>query len=103
MKLPKTVKIGGLNFAIKLADEPIVLEEQGEKEHGGLIDYGTTTITLYKGFSDEYLELILLHEIIHGIWEHMTIDSSVDEEETVVSKLANGLHQVLKDNKDLFK
>ena len=94
----KQVKIGGINYQIKLADEPIIIEEKGETEHGGLIDYSNATITLHKHVSPEYLELVLLHEILHGIWEHMGINETNDELEDIISKLANGLYGVLKDN-----
>ena len=99
MKIPKTVKIGGLRFDVKLVDDPIILEEFGDKELGGMIDYNNTEIMLHSAVSDEYISLIFLHEIIHGVFEFMEIDTSVDETEAVGSKLANGMHQVLRDNK----
>jgi len=97
----KQVKIGGLVYQVKLVDEPIVLEEYGDRQNEGMIECNTTTISLYSKMSKEYMGLVLLHEIIHGIFEYMEIDTSVDEAETVVSKLANGLHAVLKDNPNL--
>jgi hypothetical protein len=39
VKIPKQVKIGGLVFDVKLVDEPIILDECGDTEHGGMIDY----------------------------------------------------------------
>ena len=99
MKIPKQVKIGGLVFDVKLVDEPIILDECGDTEHGGMIDYAQTVITLHNKVSREYIGLIFLHEIIHGVFEFMEIDTATDETEAVVSKLANGLHAVLKDNK----
>ena len=99
MKIPKQVKIGGLRFDVKLVDDPIILDEYGDKELGGMIDYNKTEIILHGAVSEEYLSLIFLHEIIHGVFEFMEIDTATDETEAVVSKLANGLHAVLKDNK----
>jgi hypothetical protein len=99
MKIPKTVKIGGVNYQVELVDDPIVIEEYGERPNEGMIDCAAAKIMLYGGVSKEYIGLVLLHEIIHGVFEFMEIDTSEDETEAIVSKLANGLHAVLVDNK----
>lgn len=102
MKIPKQLKIGGLVYKIIWQDEPIIVEGKGDKAHGGMIDFTHGEITLQSGMSPDYTSLILLHEIIHGIFEHMGVNTAVDDEEAIVNKMANGLHGVLKDNNLTF-
>lgn len=103
MKIPKLVKIGGRDYRViyphKFQDSHCVLY--------GLHDPGTQTIRLSlkdEQGSDRHpqsIEHTLLHEIIHAI-DAVYFGgklSAWDKGEDAIDQLAEGLMQVIKDNK----
>jgi hypothetical protein len=86
------VRIGGKDYDIIKTNLAFTDSLQGQ------ISYGELKIRLEESLPKQNEEEVLLHEIIHGVFNHMCIE----QDEELVTKLANGLYQVLKDNPSLF-
>ena len=85
MKIPNTLKVGGIYYNILMVDASDIEARFAE------LDYQTNTIKIIRTLSQEQKEEALLHEIIH------TLNSKMIE--TSVEFLAQGLYQVFTDNK----
>ena len=101
MKLPKWLKIGG--------HEVRVLYPHHFRQNSdlcGQADYGLNEIRVAEldlcgeKRSDSSIETTFLHEVIHWVGHVYHGEKSLDEQ--LVCALAQGLHQVLKDNKIKF-
>lgn len=85
MVIPKKLKIGGIIYQTTL----------DKHERTSFLDRETDKLNINPRLSNQQMEIALLHEIIHGINLGIT-------DEILVEGLAQGLHQVLKDNKLKF-
>lgn len=96
MKIPKKIRIGGIEYEIKY--EPNL--RIGNNVCYGVISYDDSTISLSStdGTGHQYRSITLLHEILHGIIHHACAE--IADEEKVVEIVAKGLYQVLQDNGD---
>lgn len=98
MNIPEKVRIGSIDYKVELVDTPIVLDY---KQCNGMIDYTQSKIILDSNtLEQQQLELTLLHEIVHG----MLHDRGLEEQsnEPLVDAIAYALHQLIRDNYDLF-
>ena len=95
MKIPAKIKIGGLMFDVNQVAE---IPGKAEKEFSAIINFDDCEIFINKNINEQYKEVLLLHEIIHGVCAY----SGLKEEEEFVERLAYGLHQALKDNNLTF-
>lgn len=98
MKIPKSVRIGGVEY-------PIVYIENlnnGVQMAYGHIDYDNCLIELSDthGTAHEKRCMTLWHEILHGIREHAGLE--IENEEEVVDMFSKGIYQVLQDNGKRF-
>lgn len=94
MEIPSKVRIGSMDYDVELTDEILVLNTQ---QSLGIIDYDNTKIKIANNIqSKQKQEQTFLHEVVHAITREFKIDFSEDEE-TIVDKLACGLHQVIRD------
>ena len=99
MKIPKKIKIGGLWFEVKESQEVA-----NQSNVFGSLHSRQQKIFLEKSETQQRKEQTFFHEILHGIWQQAGLceryrgDQEKIEEE-IVSALASGLYQVLKDNK----
>lgn len=91
----KKIRIGYKEY--QLVENTAVLEEIGLlgrcHSSAGLIEYSTK-------YPKEVVDTIL-HEVLHAIW-HLHLDREEVTEEEVVTMLAHGMTQVMKDNKKFF-
>lgn len=96
MKIPEKVKIGGVVYDVKM----VAMPDRHDKNIDGNINYGQATINISNGFgeSDDYKEHVLIHEVVHGIFNLM----SIEKDEELVEKIGKGLHAVIKDNPEMF-
>ena len=92
--LPEVIKIGGIEYRAKLVD---ACDEDNLNIDGKII-FPKQEIRIKKGLEKQYKENILLHEIIHGIFEFC----GWEQDEENVTRLWNALYQGLKDN-NVFK
>ena len=97
MIIPKSVRIGGVDYAIEYVERLISSENTALC---GLINYDMAVIKIEPNVQDEQGKCrTLLHEIMHGIERHFKLDLPED----TVDNLANGLYMVIRDNPDMFK
>ena len=109
--LPESVKIGGVEYGINLLDTTSFIGgSSGNEILDGEFDTCKGRIQLATKQKDNPEELIaydrlitvLLHEILHGIFYHY-LEDYTENEEHIVTQLAKGLYQVLKENPELTK
>ena len=100
MNIPKKIRIGSFDYNVDYTNETLILNAQ---QCYGLINYENTEIKIAKNIQNKQKqEQTFLHELFHGIVKEYKIDFTEDEE-NIVDKLANGIYQILKDNKELFE
>lgn len=94
MKIPKKVRIGGVDYRIGFAENVRL----GNDICYGTIDYSESVINLSSTDSTGHQHrcITLWHEILHGIFEHACTHPKNEEE--VVEVLSKGIYQVLQDN-----
>jgi hypothetical protein len=100
MKLPKKIRIGYLDYAVK--EMPLAVPHEGD-----CYSHTRTIRVRTKRRPEPFVANTLLHEIFHGIFYtsglHNVPGLGDDVEEMVVTCLANGLSQVLRDNPEIKK
>lgn len=96
MKIPDKVKVGDREYVVKFSPRPC----KNDTCVDGEIIYsdGTIFIKSDESFAADYTECVLIHEIIHAIYHHFGIEQREDD----VTKIARGVHMVMKDNPELF-
>lgn len=95
MRIPKSVKVGNIEYKIEITDETLVVNNH---VCTGRIEYYKQVIKVSKDLETDCRFQTFLHELVHAIDEDRDID--LDEKKTEM--LARGLAQVLKDNQDMF-
>lgn len=96
MNIPKQVKIGCYVYDVLPFDEDIA----SMKGVYGEINYVDSVIQIDTSRQDSRQVETLLHEILHGIFDAYNIQPG-DDEERVVTTMARGLFQVLRDNQEV--
>ena len=92
------VKIGGKDYTVIEMQESFASDG---KVCDGDISYSMAEIRVaVKNKSKQYIDTVLLHEIVHGILYEFNI--KIPEEENFTEGFAKGLYQVLKDNQRLL-
>lgn len=95
MNIPSKVRVGSIDYDVELTDETLVFNTQ---QSLGIIDYDNNKIRIANNIqSNQRQEQTFLHELVHAVTREFKIDFTEDEE-TIVDKLADGLHQVIRDN-----
>lgn len=98
MIIPEVVRIGSCDYSVEFTDRDIVVNHQ---ESYALIDYNNHVIEISSKLGDvQTQELSFLHELFHGILKERAIE--VENEEFVVDELAKALHQIIRDNPEIF-
>lgn len=94
MKIPKSVRIGGVEYSVVY--EPQL--NDGANMAYGYISYDDCVIKLSDtyGTAHEKRCRTLWHEILHGIRYNAGLE--IENEEEVVEMFAKGIYQVLQDN-----
>ena len=98
MNIPEKVRIGSCDYTVEFTENNLVTNS---KECYATIDYNNHKIIINKNLGDNQLnEVSFLHELFHGIIRERNLE--VDNEELVVEELARGMHQVIRDNPEIF-
>ena len=94
MKIPESVRIGGVENAISYVENL----RYGNQLAYGHIDYDNCKIELSAtdGIGHQKRCQTLLHEILHGVQQHAGLE--IENEEAVIEMFAKGIYQVLQDN-----
>jgi hypothetical protein len=90
MKLPKTIKIGGVDWGLDIS-----AASGAQEDYFGQTLNVTTTIWARKDQSPSMLPSTILHEVIHAI----LLGAGIPQREHMVRALETGIAQVLRDNK----
>lgn len=100
MKIPDKVRIGSMVYGVTQSDKTLIVDQ---RECKGKIDYHYHTIEINNALQDlQGCEQTFLHEIVHGIIDSRAISLDNDDTELVVDEIAMGLHQLIKDNPEIF-
>jgi hypothetical protein len=91
--IPDKIKIGPLEFAIKMRDDV-------SNSFYGLECFSEQNIFIRSGLSSDYEKVILLHEILHVIFDVNGI-ADTEENHKIIYDVSNYLGMLLKDNPDL--
>ncbi|WP_195430935.1 hypothetical protein [Clostridium sp. D46t1_190503_E9] len=101
MNIPKKIRIGSSDYLVIISNETLVVDRY---ECKGMIDYEFHKIKINDLVQDgQGQEQTFLHELVHGIIKERSLDLNNSDEETVVDEIALGLHQVIRDNPEIFK
>jgi hypothetical protein len=98
MKLPSSIKVGCYDIAVHELKE---LESLSHGIHGHYSDL-EHCIRINKDLSPQVLANTLIHEVLHACWAYGALGAE-EEEEQVVTVLANVFTQVVQDNPELNK
>ena len=91
------IKIGHLTYDVI----EVAKEHMDDAHRYGDCNHDKQRIRLSDDMSQERYNEVLLHEIIHAVFNAQNIQS--ENEEVIVTSLANGLSAVLTEYPDLFK
>lgn len=98
MKIPESVRIGGIEYAVKYTAN---LRNGIDLCYGSIIhDDSEIWLSTTDGTEHQRRCVTLWHEILHGIREHNGME--VENEEAIVDMFARGIYQVLQDNGGRF-
>ena len=95
MKIPKQIKIGGKVYQVEVTDRLTL----GSANYSGEIDYMNLVIRVVPSAKGK-MESDLLHEIIHGLYDHL---GYTDHDEKKVDELSNALYMLIQDNPGIFE
>ena len=95
----KKIRIGGLDFEVVKEQKQFVVNYVASD---GYVDYDNCKIRVWSGCSKDYANQTLCHEIIHGIIRQFNVPIPEEQNEQITEALGKGLHQVLKDNKNIL-
>jgi hypothetical protein len=100
VEIPNKVRIGSIDYEVTVEDKTIVLDAVQCK---GQIDYEYHKINIDSSIQDKQgQEQTFLHELIHGIVRERKLNLENADDETIVDGIAVGLHQVIRDNPNIF-
>lgn len=101
MNIPNKVRIGSSDYSVRLSNETLIVDRQ---ECKGMIDYEFHKIKINHEVQDKQgQEQTLFHELVHGIIRERNLDLQNSDEETIIDEIVLGLHQVIRDNPEIFK
>ena len=100
MNIPKTVKIGGITYDVK-----VLPEFPPDDKSDGHLRFSEQEIIVLRDdkHKQEYVEAVFIHELIHGITTHAQFKFPKGEEERYIECVSLGLYALIKDNPELFK
>lgn len=97
MKLPDNLIIGHQVYTIEPKD-PSWFRDAEKFGHCDFV--GSTIAIANEGMNDAHIVNTLIHESLHALWREYSLPP--EHEEHIVTCLANGLTQVLRDNPELI-
>ena len=78
--------------------EVVEVDEIDNDAHlAGQILHFKNTIQIKKNMHPEKKRVVLLHEVVHGIFEKLGMDKECNDEH-LVQTIASSVHQIIKDN-----
>lgn len=95
MKIPEKVKIGAKIYTVTKTEHLYM----GAQHYGGEIIYTDLKINIRSNLPHSLQEHYFLHELIHGIGDHL---GYTEQDEKFVDSVASALHMVITDNPEIF-
>ena len=95
---PSKVKIYDKTWAVELIKPPILINGA---ELNGYADRNKTKIVIANDLEPQLEQEVVLHEVMHGIFNHHFHAVDNMNEELCVDCMTKGILTVLRDNKDL--
>lgn len=95
---PQAIQIGPYRFTV---EEDKRLTEANNCY--GRIDYTPQIIAIYPEMSQERTAAVLLHELLHGLWDLSHLGGYEGDEEKTITALAPALLDTLRRNPDLVR
>lgn len=106
-KIPNKIRIAGMNYYIDASQNSEGLRQlHGADENSfifGLNSQKECKIYVAKDLSNEQQQLTLIHEIIHGVFNHYLPSMDGETHEDYVTLIASGLFQIVRDNPQVAK
>ena len=98
MKIPGIVRVGACDYEVALVETTLTINGS---ECYGIVDYNNHEIKINSVMGDQQQrEHTFLHELLHAVVRERS--PTFDDEELVVDELAKGLHQIIRDNPEIF-
>ncbi|WP_407857658.1 hypothetical protein [Enterococcus hailinensis] len=91
MKLPKEIKVCGINYKIELVE---VIDIAGERNYQGMCHFDLAKIEILESLSDQRKEQTFVHELTHAIFYEAGYD---EQDEDMINRVGIALHQVIKE------
>ena len=89
IKIPKTIKVGGLDYHIRMDKETDV--ELDARQHYGECATYLKRIRLNSRLDNQQLNVTWYHELVHAV-DDVYLGECLDE--SVIKQMAHGLHQI---------
>jgi len=99
MKIPEKVKIGGIDLDIVTVEKCVIGSMVCLAAYSSI----NQSIELVDYMPDQKTESVLLHEVLHGIFDFAGILLPEDQEEDLVERISSALYMVIIDNPEMFK
>lgn len=99
MKIPKIVRVGSRDYAVEFVEHAITVDNM---VCYAKVDFNNGCISINGTIANRQRnEISFLHELVHAILAERAVDIG-DVEEVVAEAMARGLHQVIRDNPEIF-
>lgn len=86
------------------ATEHLSFEDEMSERLHGLSDASRAVIALRPGMDEGWTRTILVHEILHQVFQHSGMTGlTSDDEEQIIRHLQSGVLGVLRDNPELVR
>ena len=105
INIPSKFRVGSIDYDVTVGEDPLIINGGQALEY---CDYMDSTIKLDKSIQgNQQLEVTFLHELMHTLFNDCKIDLvnyglEYEQMEYIVDSLAYSLHQVIRDNKEIF-
>ena len=105
INIPSKFRVGSIDYDVIVGEDPLIINGV---QALGCCDYMDSTIKLDKSIQgNQQLEVTFLHELIHTLFNDCKIDLvnyglEYEQMEYIVDSLAYSLHQVIRDNPEIF-
>lgn len=88
------VKICGIEYAIVFCDQIENVSEDANEQVLGNIRFSDGLIQIRNEMSKDVTRQTLVHEILHGVFQHL----GIEQQETQIDTLATAIYVLIRDN-----
>lgn len=99
MDRPRRSRYASRDFSVQWKKEVTL----GEDQCNGLCSIDSRTIEIREGLPPEFEAEVLVHEVLHQLWNFGGLPSDVDVEEQIVGYFGKALTAHMKENPGLWR